>query len=69
MHMLLLSLSQSVSRRHKRFRLKERVLLRHVWVTDVLALTGLSSIPDRGGGNLVLSIEPIEPSLYTTIYS
>ncbi|CAI8018886.1 Guanine exchange factor for Rac 30 [Geodia barretti] len=43
-----LLIAQSTSRGHKRFKLKERVLLRHAWVTDTLSLTGDGSIPDRG---------------------
>ena len=50
-NIMYVTLSQSTSRGHKRFKLKERVLLRHAWVTDTLSLTGEGSIPDRGPEN------------------
>ena len=44
---LSLSLSQPNNRSRKTFKLKERVLLRHAWVTDTLTLTD-GKVPEKG---------------------
>ncbi len=39
---------QPTSRNRKTFKLKERVLLAHAWITDAGSLTGQIRLPERG---------------------
>ena len=39
---------QPTSRNRKTFKLKERVVLAHAWITDAGSITGQSRLPERG---------------------
>ena len=40
--------AQPTNRSHKTFKLKERVLLAHAWITDAGSLTGQIRLPEHG---------------------